>query len=136
VVIGTDTAEMGAVHLERAFAALAGHDRAVLGPAADGGYYLLGLTRFSPAAFDGIAFGGNDVAATTCAALATQGFEIHLLPTLSDLDSAHDVRALLTRLRGSHRRQDEALHRILLDLLASGFVDHQDASPGLHLDRT
>jgi len=44
VIVGTDIPELGRRHVERAFAALGRHD-AVFGPAADGGYWLVGLRR-------------------------------------------------------------------------------------------
>ena len=56
VVIGGDCPRLTAAHLAAAFAALAKSD-AVLGPALDGGYYLIGLRRPLPALFHGLVEG-------------------------------------------------------------------------------
>lgn len=50
VVIGADCPELTVKHLDAAFRALDG-DEAVFGPAADGGYYLIGLRRWIPELF-------------------------------------------------------------------------------------
>src|SRR5262249_12706325 len=87
VVIGSDTPELEAEHLHRAVAALDGRDgdRAVMGPSRDGGYYLLGLSRFSAAPFCEIRFGSHDVGAITRGALERDGFAVSTLEELADL---------------------------------------------------
>src|SRR4029453_10402983 len=60
VLIGSDSPDLPREVLPQAFDALASHD-VVLGPAADGGYYLLGIARRIPAIFEGIAWSSRDV---------------------------------------------------------------------------
>ena len=90
VVIGGDCPELTAAHLSAAFAALAEVD-AVLGPAADGGYYLIGLRRPLPALFHGISWGGPEVFAQTLAAARALAVAPALLTTLRDVDVPDDL---------------------------------------------
>lgn len=90
VVIGGDCPELKAGHLTSAFIALA-HNVAVLGPAADGGYYLIGMRRALPALFHGIRWGGAEVFAQTLAAARALPVEIALLATLRDIDVPADL---------------------------------------------
>jgi rSAM/selenodomain-associated transferase 1 len=120
VVIGSDTPELGAVELQEAFARLtagAPHG-AVLGPSHDGGYYLLGLSAFSRAAFAGIAFGGPHVAAETAVQLERAGYAVSLLAPLTDIDRAADLGAVATRLCTRQRPGDALLCVALLLVLS------------------
>jgi glycosyltransferase A (GT-A) superfamily protein (DUF2064 family) len=96
VVIGADTPELTPTILERAFDALTA-GRATLGPSTDGGYYLLGLPRWSAAPFS-VPFGGPQVGAQTKAALIADGLSVDELPTLRDLDRARDATAIKERI--------------------------------------
>ena len=91
-VIGTDCPGLRAAHLTRAFALLADHDL-VLGPAADGGYYLLGLRQIQPALFQHKAWGTASVLADTLADARRLGLRVAQLPTLRDVDTAADLAA-------------------------------------------
>ena len=91
-VIGTDCPGLTANHLTQAFNALAAHDL-VVGPAADGGYYLLALRQPQPALFRGIAWSSPTVLAETLAHAARLGLQAHLLPVLSDVDTEADLAA-------------------------------------------
>lgn len=90
VIIGSDLPEMSAALLRRAFAALDGAD-AVIGPARDGGYYLLGLTHPVPGVFDGIAWSTAEVFAQTVLRLRAAGTEPIVLDTLRDVDEVEDL---------------------------------------------
>ena len=90
VVIGADCPELTAAHLASAFAALANTD-AVLGPAADGGYYLIGLRRSRPELFQGIRWGGAEVLMQTLAAARALSVDVTQLATLRDLDVPEDL---------------------------------------------
>ena len=92
-VIGTDCPGLTAAHLSAAFAALATHDAAI-GPAVDGGYYLLALRRFTPAVFQNISWSTDRVAAQTRAAAASSGLTMAELPTLADVDEPADLAHL------------------------------------------
>ncbi len=90
VIIGTDCPGLSGTHLAEAMDALDGADL-VLGPAADGGYYLIGLRRPAPELFDGIAWGTGDVLERTTAAAARLGLDVRLLDELSDVDRPEDL---------------------------------------------
>ena len=66
--------------------------RLSLGPAGDGGYYLIGARRV-PDVFTGIEWGSDQVFARTVEAAAVAGFRVHQLPVLSDVDTLDDLRA-------------------------------------------
>jgi hypothetical protein len=95
VLVGTDIPDLSGAILAEAFQRLADHD-IVIGPAADGGYYLIGLRRerfaeLAPLLFQGIAWGGENVLRDTLSALAPSGVAVHLLPMLRDIDRPEDL---------------------------------------------
>jgi rSAM/selenodomain-associated transferase 1 len=92
VLIGSDCPGLTADILQSAFDALAGGDM-VVGPADDGGYYLLGLTRPVLQVFEHIEWGTSRVLQQTLAAAAEVGLAAHRLPTLLDLDRPEDLIA-------------------------------------------
>jgi hypothetical protein len=93
VLVGSDLPDLRGAIVERALAHLARDpDALVLGPSADGGYYLIAGTRV-PAVFDGIAWGGPDVLAQTVAAAGRAGQTVHLLAGLRDVDTPEDLEA-------------------------------------------
>jgi rSAM/selenodomain-associated transferase 1 len=90
VVIGCDCPDLTGAHLAAAFQHLTTHDL-VLGPAHDGGYYLLGLKAPYPELFQDIAWGTAQVLAQTLAKAEALGLTTALLPTLRDLDRPEDL---------------------------------------------
>jgi hypothetical protein len=90
---GSDIPELTVAILHQALAGLRGHD-VVLGPAADGGYYLIGMKRDQPELFAGIDWGTGLVCAQTRAAIGRQGLSVAELPTLGDVDLPEDAVAL------------------------------------------
>lgn len=90
VIIGSDLPEMRADLLRRAITLLDIHE-AVVGPARDGGYYLLGLTGLVEGVFDGIAWSTPGVFEATLDRLATVGITPALLETLTDVDEVGDL---------------------------------------------
>jgi hypothetical protein len=90
VVIGGDCPELVAAHLAAAFGALE-HTAVVVGPAADGGYYLIGMRRPLPALFHGIAWGTSEVRAQTLAIARAESIAVAQLDTLHDLDVPDDL---------------------------------------------
>jgi rSAM/selenodomain-associated transferase 1 len=94
-LLGVDCPVLNASHLDRTFRWLEEGMDAVLGPAEDGGYVLLGLKRWHPLLFQGHAWGGDDVAATTREALRQIGWQWRELPTLWDLDRPDDFARFL-----------------------------------------
>lgn len=98
LLIGTDCPLLAPGHLQAAARALQSHD-AVLIPAEDGGYVLLGLLRPVPAAFDGIAWSTAQVAGQTRERLRGAGVAWCELPPLWDLDEPADLRRYQDLLR-------------------------------------
>jgi uncharacterized protein len=90
VIVGSDLPELSASLLRRAFDALDVHP-AVLGPARDGGYYLLGLRRMVPGIFDGIAWSTPDVLAATLARFRAADVAPAMLDELADVDEVQDL---------------------------------------------
>ena len=90
LLIGTDCSDLDRHRLVAAAAALDDHD-AFIHPAQDGGYVLLGLRRFDPGLFEGIAWSTAVVAAQTIARIEALGWSLHLGETLRDIDVPADL---------------------------------------------
>jgi uncharacterized protein len=90
VLVGTDCPGLTAELAASARDALDRHDL-VLGPATDGGYYLVGLRRPDLDLFSGIGWGGDRVLADTLAAADRLGLNHALLPHLPDVDRPEDL---------------------------------------------
>ena len=89
-IIGTDCPGLRDTHLLQAFALLETNDL-VLGPATDGGYYLLGLRQSRPELFRNKAWSTDSVLADTLADAGRLGLRVAFLPTLRDVDNAADL---------------------------------------------
>lgn len=89
VIIGSDCPGLDASLIRQAFDALDNTDY-VLGPACDGGYYLLGMKKFSPELFEGIPWSTASVAADTIRLINAHNGNYTLLPQLSDIDEYED----------------------------------------------
>ncbi len=92
-IIGTDCPDLKAEVLAQAFDQLSDRDL-VLGPAKDGGYYLIGLRRSIPELFEGINWGTSEVCACTRAIAQNLNLSIADLPTLADIDLPEDLLGL------------------------------------------
>ena len=92
VIIGTDCPGLRPAILQQAFAALEAHEL-VVGPAEDGGYYLLGLREPQPALFANKDWSTATVLPDTLADAARLGLRVAQLPVLRDVDSASDLAA-------------------------------------------
>jgi rSAM/selenodomain-associated transferase 1 len=88
LLIGSDLFDLYTDDLQTAFAQLDSHD-AVLGPAIDGGYYLIGLNRLLPKIFEDKAWGDDTVLEKTLANL--EGLQVYLLPERNDVDQYEDI---------------------------------------------
>jgi rSAM/selenodomain-associated transferase 1 len=104
VLVGSDIPDLPPASLHEAFEVLKTRD-AVIGPARDGGYYLIGFSSAGivPAAFEGIEWGGPRVFEETLAILRKHGLNVHVLPTWDDIDDCHDLKALCDRQKGLPR---------------------------------
>jgi hypothetical protein len=90
VIIGTDCPGLTTDLLREAFQRL-GDDDVVLGPAEDGGYYLLGLGQFIPELFQDIAWGSHLVYQQTCQKIVQKAWRYATLPCLADIDRPEDL---------------------------------------------
>lgn len=90
VLIGTDCLELKAAVLLQAFEQCEQGDL-VLGPAQDGGYYLIGLCRLIPELFVGVEWGSSRVFEQTIAIAQSLNLTVTLLPMLADLDRPEDL---------------------------------------------
>src|SRR5262249_947051 len=93
VLLGTDSPTLPLDIIERAFLEL-DHAEIVLGPATDGGYYLVGCRERLPPIFDGISWSSDSVLAETIARLADSSWRLALLPPWYDVDTQSDWRML------------------------------------------
>lgn len=89
ILIGCDIPGLTADILELAFENLSTHDF-VLGPAEDGGYYLIGMKIFEPSIFQGIIWSTSSVFKKTVDRMKAIGKSCYLLPTLPDVDTEED----------------------------------------------
>ncbi len=91
VIIGSDCPALTSEIIQNAFTAL--HPGGVvLGPSADGGYYLLGLTRMHNRLFEKIDWSTEKVFSQTLERCREAGLPVHLLPVLSDIDDEEGWR--------------------------------------------
>jgi rSAM/selenodomain-associated transferase 1 len=98
VLIGSDIPGLSSGIVREAFASLSGHD-AVIGPANDGGYYLIGFTRraFCPEIFHSMPWSTPAVFGETLGRLASASRRVHVLPECIDVDTREDLITLLQR---------------------------------------
>lgn len=94
LIVGTDVPTLPLDHYKQALALLESHDL-VLGPALDGGYYLIGLKRPVPDLFTGIPWSTDQVFRLTEKKAAELGLKTALIPTWRDVDTIDDVQALI-----------------------------------------
>jgi uncharacterized protein len=113
LILGADCPGLESGTLRDAFDQLESHD-AVLGPARDGGYYLVGLRRPAPELFRDIDWSTARVLDQSVERAAQAGLTIALLPTLDDLDTPEDLlRWIACRAEGGGPAAPRALDRAL-----------------------
>ncbi|MEO7444673.1 MAG: TIGR04282 family arsenosugar biosynthesis glycosyltransferase [Ferruginibacter sp.] len=90
VIIGSDCPELLQGHINDAFNALVTGDL-VIGPAKDGGYYLLGMRKFYPGIFENISWSTSKVFEKTIDNARLLNLTVDKLEMLSDLDEVNDM---------------------------------------------
>lgn len=105
ILVGTDCPALRPEDLRRAARMLAGGSDAVVGPAEDGGYVLIGARRVSPRVFEGIEWGTPGVFAATAHRLNQLGYRWRALRTLWDVDCPGDIDRLGSLRSSSTLRQ-------------------------------
>ncbi|MBK0402441.1 TIGR04282 family arsenosugar biosynthesis glycosyltransferase [Adhaeribacter sp. BT258] len=93
MIIGSDCYELSEGIINEAFEQLEKHD-AVIGPAADGGYYLLGFSRLNPGVFQHKNWSTASVFQDTVQDLEKENFSYFVLPVLNDVDEEKDLGEL------------------------------------------
>ena len=100
LVIGTDCPALNAAQLSEAARHLEHHD-AVLLPASDGGYVLIGLKASCPSLFTDMAWSTPVVATKTLSRMARVGLKVWQGPTLHDIDEPSDLKYLPENLKNT-----------------------------------
>lgn len=90
-VMGSDIPHVPGHVLEQAYGHLR-RKRPVLGPAEDGGYYFIGLSRPEATLFEGVDWGSCRVLTQTLARAEARGLWFERLPALRDIDTWEDLR--------------------------------------------
>lgn len=122
VLIGSDSPNLPREFVEQAFAALATTD-VVLGPATDGGYYLIGSRRPLTGVLDGVRWSTAHTLADTAVRIAAAGLTVSLLPPWYDIDTADD----LTTLAGHFAASRLADPQVLMTQTEAWLLAHQSA---------
>ena len=100
VLIGSDSPDLPTSYIDQAFDSLDHHD-VVLGPTTDGGYYLIGLSRFAPELFgEQMPWSTPRLLKTTIETLRASPHTFATVPEWSDVDTAEDFKAFRKRLSG------------------------------------
>jgi uncharacterized protein len=112
LVIGTDLPTLPGSVFGEAVTLLATHD-VVLGPALDGGYYLVGLRKPSPELFTGIPWSTDRVLPLTQQKAVALGLHQALLPVRRDIDTIDDLMAVIEEFENGAPggRKEPSLHR-------------------------
>ena len=97
-LIGTDVPALAFEDVRGALESLDEHDVAI-GPATDGGYYLIALKRPQPDLFRAISWSGPDVLANTLDRASGGDLSVRVLRTVGDVDTVEDLAAEWERIR-------------------------------------
>ena len=102
ILIGSDFPDLPSSFLREAVDALDTHD-AVMGPAKDGGYYLIGFRdeSFLPRIFEDMAWGTKVVLDQTLSELKDNNRRVYILPVWNDIDTVEDLRELIKRAKST-----------------------------------
>jgi rSAM/selenodomain-associated transferase 2/rSAM/selenodomain-associated transferase 1 len=104
VMIGSDLPSLPTSHVAQAFQDLQDRpDALVIGPASDGGYYLIGMRRLWPALFTAIPWSTADVLTTTTSIADRCGLPVSFVSTWHDVDTVDDLRRVMRDPHGASR---------------------------------
>lgn len=104
VLVGSDSPTLPPLRLVEAFRSLRRGADLVLGPAEDGGYYLIGIAAARPALFHRVRWGSSEVGSVTLRRARRLGLRIALLPPWHDCDRPADLHRLRLALRRDRDR--------------------------------
>ncbi len=94
ILAGTDLPTLPRTNMVEALKLIKNHD-VVLGPTADGGYYLIGLRKMRPDLFQGITWSTATVLAETKMKIEAARLSLGALPECRDLDTLEDLKAFI-----------------------------------------
>ena len=97
VIIGTDHPTLPTEFILEAYEALSDVPAVCVGPALDGGYYLLGMAPLICGLFDGIVYGKPNVLRLTLVRAHESGASVTRLPVWYDVDTPEDLRRLVSK---------------------------------------
>jgi rSAM/selenodomain-associated transferase 1 len=100
-VVGTDHPTLPAAFVRQSFSALAAPRSVCIGPSADGGFYLLGMTDLYPQLFEGMSYSHEHVFSDTLARLGTTDAQLTVLPRWYDVDTPAALSRLVDDLADS-----------------------------------
>jgi rSAM/selenodomain-associated transferase 1 len=100
LLIGSDIPGLTAEVIEEAFTVLLKNE-AVIGPAGDGGYYLIGFKKrsFEPIIFHEMIWSTKTVFRETLDKLLNASLKVHVLPELTDVDTVEDLKTLMSQVK-------------------------------------
>jgi rSAM/selenodomain-associated transferase 1 len=121
LLIGSDIPELTPEVMEEAFAALLKNE-AVIGPAGDGGYYLIGFKKgtFEPIIFHDMVWSTKTVFRETLDKLLDASLKVHVLPELTDVDTVEDLKMLVSQIK--HPAPGESRTRSFLEQHCKGIL--------------
>lgn len=99
ILIGTDHPTLPSAWIRQGFSLLEAPGRVALGPAGDGGFYLIGMNRFFPEIFEGMTCSHEKVFEQTAARAVLCGASLRTLPPWYDVDTFDDLKRLAADLR-------------------------------------
>ena len=103
IIVGTDVPTLPLSVYQEAFAML-GRSDVVLGPALDGGYYLIGLKQPAEHLFTGVPWSTDQVLAVTQQQAKTLGLSVGLTTAWRDVDTIADLQSLITECREDNKK--------------------------------
>jgi rSAM/selenodomain-associated transferase 1 len=103
IIVGTDVPTLPLSVYQEAFSML-GRSDVVLGPALDGGYYLIGLTQPAEKLFAGVPWSTDQVFAVTQQQAKTLGLSVGLTTAWRDVDTIADLQSLITACREDNKK--------------------------------
>ncbi|MCE5265252.1 MAG: TIGR04282 family arsenosugar biosynthesis glycosyltransferase [Deltaproteobacteria bacterium] len=129
ILVGSDVPDLTAEVVGEAFRAIENDCDAVLGPACDGGYYLIGFraAAFDAAVFREMPWGEDTVYEKTLDRLRAREYRIHLAPAWRDIDTEEDLAAL--RARHAHGAFSGSHTMAFLQRSSGGLLHHVSKLP-------
>jgi glycosyltransferase A (GT-A) superfamily protein (DUF2064 family) len=119
ILIGSDVPDLTEAIIDEAFKSLQSND-AVIGPASDGGYYLIGFNKgtFLPDIFTGLMWSTSSIFRQTMKVLQESGCSVHILPECSDVDTVDDLRSFFIRNKDVDFRTSYTLSSLMRNKVA------------------